>query len=168
MIPADWTEQSTIEGIITLHLPPQWTPEDEEDDGTTAFADESDDFGGVLRVTPLVMERDSDLTDRDLPRILAKRGPRPEKVTEDRYLLKRIEEDEEEGEPLVQVTWELGHRVSPREVALVVASYTLGVRETLDTAASFLSSLDASIRACQIETEFDLEADEDEEEELEG
>ena len=130
MIPADWIPFSTSDGFVTLSLPPNWDQEDEEDDGTTAFGEDDED-AGVLRVSISVFERENDIVPHELPRVLSKRGPRPVRVGETRYLLHRVEEDEEDGEPLIQHTWEMVEQLSPRDVAIVVATYTLGRHETL-------------------------------------
>lgn len=153
MIPEDWIEQSTIDGLVTLLLPPTWTAEDEEDDGTTAFADEDDETGGVLRVTPMVYSSDSDITEKQLPRLLAKRGPLPARIGDDRFLLRKVEEDEEDGEQIVQVTWEMVHRLTEREVVILMASYTLGEAETLESVSARLESLEAAVRTCEIDVD---------------
>jgi hypothetical protein len=159
MIPADWTEKTTYDGLLTLRLPADWGQEDEEDDGTTAFGPDEDENAGVLRVTPLVYEKDHDLAPKELPRLLAKRGPQPQRVTDTRYLFHRIEEDEEDGEPLIQHTWEMVQQTGPREVVILVATYTLGLKETPKSAAPLLDALDASLRACTFDTSEDLDED---------
>jgi hypothetical protein len=151
-IPDSWVEQTTLEGIVSLRLPSQWEPEDEEDDGTTGFADE-DEVGGVFRVTPLVYAREKEVEPKELPRLIAKRGPMPQRVDDHRYILRRTIEDEEDDEPLVQEYWELVHQTGPLEIVLVVASYTLGDQEERDRILPLLDGLDASLRSCRIETE---------------
>lgn len=177
VIPADWTEFTTPDGLLTLRLPADWSHEDEEDDGTSAFGPE-DEEEGVLRVSAMVFtkkpdEKNSEISAKELPRLIVKRGPQPERVAEGRYLIHRVEEDEEEGEPLVQHIWEMVHQTGPREAVILYATYTLGTKETLKGSAKLVEGLDAALRACRFDTseeeeeEFEFEdelEDEDEEE----
>lgn len=176
MIPADWTEFTTPDGILTLRLPAGWSQEDEEDDGTSAFGPEDDD-AGVLRISTLVFTKrpdatPPDITPKELPRLLVKRGPQPLRVGEGRYMLHRVEEDEEDGEPLIQHVWELIHQSGPREAVILYGSYTLGLKETLKGVEPLVANLDASLRECTFDTsevveeDFDPE-DEDEDDDLE-
>ncbi|MGV3617043.1 MAG: hypothetical protein ACO1SV_17085 [Fimbriimonas sp.] len=160
MIPADWIDFTTSDGLLTLRLPPHWEQEDEEDDGTTAFGADDED-AGVLRVTPMVYEKEAEVGPKELPRLLAKRGAQPIRVRDGRYVRQRTEEDEEDGEPLIQHTWEMIEQTGPREVVILIATYTFGTQETLASAQPFLAQLDASLKACQ----FDTSEEEDEEEE---
>lgn len=161
MIPADWTDKTTPDGLLTIRLPNDWGQEDEEDDGTIAFGPEDDDDAGVLRVTPLVYAMKQEITRKELPRLLAKRGPQPQRVDDTRYLFHRMEEDEEDGEPLIQYTWEMVHQTEPREVVMLVATYTLGLKDTPKSAAPLVEALDASIRACTFDTSEELEEEEE-------
>jgi hypothetical protein len=150
MIPADWTEFTTADGLLTLRLPADWDMEDEEDDGTTLFAPE-DEEAGALRVTPMIYAKEKPVEPRELPRLLAKRGPQPLRVTDTRYILHRLVEDEEDGEPLIQHIWEMIDQIDPQTIAIVIASYTLGTRETLETTATLTRQLEASLRECLID-----------------
>jgi hypothetical protein len=162
MIPADWTEFTTPDGLLTLRLPADWDMEDEEDDGTTLFAPE-DEEAGALRVTPMIYAKEKPVEPRELPRLLAKRGPRPLRVTDTRYILHRLVEDEEDGEPLIQHIWEMIEQIDPQTIAIVIASYTLGLHETLVGTEELTRRLEASLRECVIDATEDEEDEETDE-----
>ena len=155
---ADWTEFTTADGLVTLRLPSHWEQEDEEDDGTTAFSEPDDEEAGVLRVTPLVYAKDQDVGPKELPRLISRRGPRPERITDSRYMLHLVEQDEEEGEPLIQHTWQMVHQTGPREVVMIVATYTLGLDETLESAGPLVRQIETSLRECVVDVGEDEES----------
>lgn len=151
MIPANWKPQATIDGVVTLLLPPHWEVEEAEVDGTTAFGDPGDEHAGALTISVDLYEREQVLDDRELPRILSKRGPRPLRVAEGRYYLREIEEGEEEGERFVEYRWSIVHQTGPKEFAVIAAVYLLGLRETPRSAADFLAQLEAAVLGCEVE-----------------
>ena len=154
MIPADWIDFMNADGVVTLKLPPDWFADDEdEEDDTTAFAPEDDEAAGILRLSCAVYERDEDVTDRALPKLLVKRGPQPKRLTDTRYAFHTFEEDEEEGEPIYTHTWQMIQQTAPREVVVVIATYTLGENETPAQAEPFVNALEASITTAVISTE---------------